>query len=119
MGVREAVLASPLLGGASEDALPVINPDTSDSGTLDNVLELLVRAGYSLPHAPHDDDPEPFGPTFVMGDNKRAFYEYHSSLMEPWDGPTCLVFTDGWRRVGAMLDRNGLRPCRWSVSGTA
>ena len=116
MGVREAVLASPLLGAHLKDALPVINPDTSDSGTLDNVLELLVRAGYTLPHALMMMVPEPFGPTFVMGDNKRAFYEYHSSLMEPWDGPTCLVFTDGWRRVGAMLDRNGLRPCRWSVS---
>lgn len=116
MGVREAVLASPLLGAHLKDALPVINPDTSDSGTLDNVLELLVRAGYTLPHALMMMVPEPFGPTFVMGDNKRAFYEYHSSLMEPWDGPTCLVFTDGWRRVGAMPDRNGLRPCRWSVS---
>lgn len=116
MGVREAVLSSTLLGARLRDALPVINPGTSDSGTLDNVLELLVRAGYSLPHALMMMIPEPFGPTFVMGDNKRAFYEYHSSLMEPWDGPTCLVFTDGWRRVGALLDRNGLRPCRWSVS---
>ena len=90
----------------------MVSPFTSDSGSLDNVLELLVRGGRDLTHALMMMIPEPFGSTFVMGDNKRAFYEYHSALMEPWDGPTCLVFTDGWRRVGAMLDRNGLRPCR-------
>ena len=116
MNIREAVLASRLLGPELKKALPVINPFTSDSGTLDNVLELLIRSGYDLAHALMMMVPEPFGSTYVMGDNKRAFYEYHSALMEPWDGPSCLVFTDGWRRVGAMLDRNGLRPCRWSVS---
>lgn len=116
MKIREEVLSSGVLGPRLKDALPIINPFTSDSGALDNVLELLVRSGYSLTHALMMMVPEPFGSTFVMGDNKRAFYEYHSALMEPWDGPSCLVFTDGWRRVGAMLDRNGLRPCRWSVS---
>ncbi len=116
MSIREAVLSSPKLGPLLKEALPVISPFTSDSGALDNLLELLVRAGYSLSHALMMMIPEPFGSTFVMGDNKRAFYEYHSALMEPWDGPTCLVFTDGWSRVGAMLDRNGLRPCRWSIN---
>jgi len=116
MRMREAVLSSRLLEPFLKDALPAVAPFTSDSGALDNVLELLIRAGYSLTHALMMMVPEPFGPTFVMGDNKRAFYEYHSALMEPWDGPACLVFTDGWRRVGAMLDRNGLRPCRWNVS---
>lgn len=116
MQARQTVLSSRLLGSRFTEALPVITEFTSDSGTLDNVLELLVRAGYSLPHALMMMVPEPFGAAFVMGDNKRAFYEYHASLMEPWDGPTALVFTDGYRRVGAMLDRNGLRPCRYSVS---
>ena len=116
MQARQAVLSSRLLGERLADALPVITDFTSDSGTLDNVLELLVRGGYSLPHALMAMIPEPFGAAFVMGDNKRAFYEYHAALMEPWDGPTALVFTDGRRRVGAMLDRNGLRPCRYSVS---
>ena len=115
MGIREAVLSSARLGPLLKEALPIISPYTSDSGSLDNVLELLVRAGYGLTHALMMMIPEPFGSTFVMGDNKRAFYEYHSALMEPWDGPTCLVFTDGWSKVGAMLDRNGLRPCRWSM----
>ena len=116
MRVREAVLGSDLLGEKLREALPVVSPFTSDSGSLDNVLELLVRGGRDLTHALMMMIPEPFGSTFVMGDNKRAFYEYHSALMEPWDGPTCLVFTDGWRRVGAMLDRNGLRPCRWTMN---
>ena len=116
MTIREAALSSSLLGPKLREILPVISPYTSDSGSLDNVLELLARSGWELTHALMMMIPEPFGSTFVMGDNKRAFYEYHSSLMEPWDGPTCLVFTDGCRRVGAMLDRNGLRPCRWSVS---
>ncbi|MBQ3171648.1 MAG: glutamate synthase subunit alpha, partial [Mailhella sp.] len=115
MGIRETRLSSAKLNPLLQEALPVISPLTSDSGALDNVLELLVRAGYSLTHALMMMIPEPFGSTFVMGDNKRAVYEYHSALMEPWDGPTCLVFTDGWSKVGAMLDRNGLRPCRWSM----
>lgn len=98
------------------DLLPVVDENGSDSAVFDNVLELLVKSGYSLPHALMMMVPEPFGPAFVMGDNKRAFYEYHAALMEPWDGPTAMVFTDGYRRVGALLDRNGLRPCRYSTT---
>lgn len=113
---REPMLSSSALGDDLAHVLPVIDDCGSDSGKFDNVLELLVHAGYSLPHALMMMAPEPFGPTFVMGDNKRAFYEYHSALMEPWDGPTAMVFTDGRRRVGALLDRNGLRPCRYTVT---
>ena len=116
MQARESLLHSDLLGKDFKAALPIITDFISDSGMFDNVLELLVRGGKSLIHALMMMVPEPFGSAFVMGDNKRAFYEFHASLIEPWDGPTALVFTDGYRRVGALLDRNGLRPCRYSVS---
>lgn len=116
MKLREPVLESSLLGEDLRHVLPVVDEFGSDSAKFDNVLELLVRSGRSLPHALMMMMPEPFGAAFVMGDNKRAFYEYHSVLMDPWDGPTALVFTDGYRRVGAMLDRNGLRPCRYTIS---
>ncbi|MDD2966459.1 MAG: glutamate synthase large subunit [Desulfovibrionaceae bacterium] len=116
MQARETLLHSDLLGKDLRAALPIITDFISDSGMFDNVLELLVRGGKSLTHALMMMVPEPFGSAFVMGDNKRAFYEFHASLLEPWDGPTALVFTDGYRRVGALLDRNGLRPCRYSVS---
>lgn len=116
MRIRESALKSAVLGDELVRALPVIVPGGSDSASFDNVLELLVRAGWDVPHALMGMVPEPFGTAFVMGDNKRAFYEYHAAFMEPWDGPTCMVFTDGEKRVGALLDRNGLRPCRYSVS---
>ena len=116
MRSREAIMQSSLFEEELDKLLPVVDEYGSDSGKFDNALELLVRSGRSLPHALMMMVPEPFGPAFVMGDNKRAFYEYHSALMDPWDGPTCMVFTDGYRRVGALLDRNGLRPCRYSVT---
>ena len=118
MKIREAALSSPLF--PSPDALkPVIEEDGSDSSALDNVLELLTRGGRALPHSLMMLLPEPFGRAFVMGDNKRAFYDWHAAMMEAWDGPSALVFTDGFRRVGAMLDRNALRPAQldavWSL----
>ncbi len=113
---RQAQMSSSLFGEDLYDLFPIIDESASDSARLDSALELLVRSGYSMPHALMMLLPEPFGAAFVMGDNKRAFYEYHSALMDPWDGPTALVFTDGYSRVGAMLDRNGLRPCRSTVS---
>ncbi len=113
---RQPQMSSKLFGDELQDLFPIIDTTASDSARLDNALELLVRCGYSMEHALMMLIPEPFGPTFVMGDNKRAFYEYHAALMDPWDGPTALVFTDGHSRVGAMLDRNGLRPCRSTIS---
>ncbi len=113
---RQPQMSSPFFGGELKDLFPIIDNTASDSARLDNALELLVRCGYSMTHALMMLLPEPFGPAFIMGDNKRAFYEYHAALMDPWDGPTALVFTDGYSRVGAMLDRNGLRPCRSTVS---
>ncbi len=113
---RQPQMASKLFGEELQDLFPVIDQSGSDSARLDNALELLVQNGYSMEHALMMLIPEPFGPTFVMGDNKRAFYEYHAALMDPWDGPTALVFTDGHSRIGAMLDRNGLRPCRSTIS---
>ena len=115
MKIREAALSSPLFGDPNE-LRPVIEEDGSDSSALDNVLELLTRGGRPLPHALMMLLPEPFGRAFVMGDNKRAFYDWHAAMMEAWDGPSALVFTDGFRRVGAMLDRNALRPGRYSLS---
>jgi len=96
--------------------LPVINPDGSDSGIFDNVLELLVLAGRSLPHAVMMMIPEPWSHHDQMSEEKLAFYEYHSTLMEPWDGPASIVFTDGVG-IGATLDRNGLRPSRYYITG--
>ena len=116
MRSRETLMESSLFEDDLHKLFPAVDEAGSDSAKFDNVLELLVRSGRSLPHALMMMVPEPFGPAFVMGDNKRAFYEYHSALMDPWDGPTCMVFTDGHRRVGALLDRNGLRPCRYNVT---
>lgn len=114
MAMREPLLASPVYGEDIRHLVPVLDPQGSDSSTLDNCLEFLHRSGRSLAHAAMMLLPEPFGPTFVMGEDKRAFYEYHAALMEPWDGPSALVFTDGRRQLGAMLDRNALRPCRYA-----
>jgi glutamate synthase (NADPH) large chain len=115
MRAREADLASPLFGEKIEHLKPVLVEGGSDSAIFDNALELLVMAGRSLPHSAMMMVPEAWGPKFHMSDDKRAFYEYHAAIMEPWDGPAALVFTDG-RYIGATLDRNGLRPCRYTLT---
>jgi len=115
MRAREASLASPLFGGDIERLKPIIDERGSDSSMLDNALELLVMAGRSLPHAMMMLVPEAWGAKYTMSDDQRAFYEYHSAFMEPWDGPAALAFTDG-RYIGATLDRNGLRPARYTVT---
>jgi glutamate synthase (NADPH/NADH) large chain len=115
MRAREADLASPRFGAHIEKIKPIVAEGGSDSAMFDNVLELLVMGGRSLPHAAMMMVPEAWGATFHMGADKRAFYEYHAAVMEPWDGPAALIFTDG-RYIGATLDRNGLRPCRYTVT---
>jgi glutamate synthase (ferredoxin) len=111
----ETRFQSSLFGNELSKVLPVINPDGSDSAMFDNLLELLVLAGRSLPHAMMMMIPEPWSRHETMSDEKRAFYEYHSTLIEPWDGPASMVFTDG-KGIGATLDRNGLRPSRYYVT---
>ena len=115
MHAREKMIESELFGDDPARILPVISPDGSDSAMFDNVLELLVLAGRSLPHAIMMMIPEPWSKDLGMTDEKRAFYEYHSCLMEPWDGPAAIGFTDG-KLVGAVLDRNGLRPARYYIT---
>jgi glutamate synthase (ferredoxin) len=115
MKAREALLASDVLGDDLKKILPIIREGGSDSAIFDNVLELLVMAGRPLPHAILMMIPEPWQNAETMSPALRAFYEYHSSLMEPWDGPASLAFTDG-TVIGAVLDRNGLRPSRYYVT---
>ncbi len=115
MHARQAMFESPLFGGELKKILPIINTDGSDSAMFDNCLELLVMAGRSLPHAVMMMIPEPWANHESMSDEKKAFYEYHSCLMEPWDGPASIAFTDG-KMIGAVLDRNGLRPSRYYVT---
>ena len=115
MKAREALLRSDVLGHELERILPIIREGGSDTAIFDNVLELLVMAGRSLPHAVLMMIPEPWQNHEGMSPARRAFYEYHSSLMEPWDGPASIAFTDG-TVVGAVLDRNGLRPSRYYVT---
>ncbi|HLI42839.1 MAG TPA: glutamate synthase large subunit, partial [Acidimicrobiales bacterium] len=117
MRAREALLDSPLLakGGDLGDLLPVCTPGASDSASFDEVLELLHLGGRSLPHAVLMMVPEAWENNAEMAPERRAFYRYHSCLMEPWDGPAAIAFTDG-RLVGAVLDRNGLRPARYWVT---
>ncbi|MDZ7262310.1 MAG: glutamate synthase large subunit, partial [candidate division KSB1 bacterium] len=115
MRAREANLRSELFGEDIEKIKPVIVEGGSDSAIFDNVLELLVLAGRSLPHAMMMMVPEAYGPGIQMSEDKRAFYEFHSGIMEPWDGPAALVFSDG-RYIGATLDRNGLRPARYTIT---
>ncbi|MEN6503183.1 MAG: glutamate synthase large subunit [Planctomycetaceae bacterium] len=115
MRARETKMASPLLGDDLSDLLPVLAEGGSDSAQFDNVLEMLTRAGRPLPHAMMMMIPEAFGARYHISTDKRAFYEFHSAIMEPWDGPAAMVFTDG-RVVGGTLDRNGLRPCRYVVT---
>ncbi|MDL2315683.1 glutamate synthase large subunit [Desulfovibrio sp. OttesenSCG-928-A18] len=114
MAIREPLLESPLFGKDIKHLLPVLEPHGSDSAALDNCFEFLLHGGRSPAHTAIMLMPEPFGPAFSMGEDKRAFYEYHAALMEPWDGPSAMVFTDGRRQLGAMLDRNALRPCRYA-----
>ena len=114
MAARESVLSSSKL--PDMEALdPIIQPDMSDSASLDNVLEFLLASGLSLPHAMAMLVPESFNEKNPISDDLKAFYEYHSILMEPWDGPAALLFSDG-RNAGGMLDRNGLRPARYLVT---
>ena len=115
MKAREPLLASPLFGEDIAKILPIVDHSGSDSAMFDNVLELLVMGGRSLPHAMMMMIPEPWSGHESMSGEKKAFYEYHSCLMEPWDGPASVVFTDG-TMIGATLDRNGLRPSRYYVT---
>jgi glutamate synthase (NADPH) large chain len=115
MRARESRLRSELFGDDLEKLSPVIMPGQSDSASFDNALELLHLAGRSLPHAVAMMIPEAWENDGLMDPDRRAFYQYHSALMEPWDGPAAVAFTDG-RLVGATLDRNGLRPARYSVT---
>jgi len=115
MHARQSQFESDLFGDDLKKVLPVIATDGSDSAMFDNCLELLVLAGRSLPHAMMMMIPEPWSKHESMSAEKRAFYEYHSCLMEPWDGPASIAFTDG-RKIGAVLDRNGLRPSRYYVT---
>ena len=115
MHARQALFESDLFGEDIQRTLPVIDPNGSDSAMFDNCLELLVLAGRSLPHALMMMIPEPWTNHESMSDEKKAFYEFHSCLMEPWDGPASIAFTDG-KIIGATLDRNGLRPTRYYVT---
>ena len=114
MEARESVLSSPALGDIRE-IRPIVQPGMSDSASLDNVLEFLIMSGLSLPHAMAMLVPESFNEKNPISEDLKAFYEYHSILMEPWDGPAALLFSDG-RYAGGMLDRNGLRPARYLIT---
>jgi glutamate synthase (ferredoxin) len=115
MHARQAMFESELFGDDIKKIVPVTNADGSDSAIFDNCLEMLVMTGRSLPHAVMMMIPEPWENHESMSPQKRAFYEYHSCLMEPWDGPASIAFTDG-KKIGAVLDRNGLRPSRYYVT---
>jgi len=115
MNARRRTLESPLLGADLDKMWPIIPHGQSDTACLDNALELLVAGGYSLAHAMMLLIPEAWAGDDAMEPKRRAFYEYHAALMEPWDGPAAIAFTDG-RQIGATLDRNGLRPARFIVT---
>ena len=115
MHAREGLAESELFGDDISKLFPIVEPDCSDSGTFDNVLEFLLMSGRSLQHAVMMMVPEAWQNHETMPENKRAFYEYHSCLMEPWDGPASIAFTDG-HYIGAVLDRNGLRPSRYYLT---
>ncbi len=115
MHARQSMFASDLFGDDMAKIQPVVNTDGSDSGIFDNTFELLTLSGRSLPHAMMMMIPEPWVAHESMSPEKKAFYQYHACLMEPWDGPASIAFTDG-TMMGAVLDRNGLRPCRYYVT---
>ncbi len=115
MNARRRTMESPLLGADLDKMWPLIPHGQSDTACLDNALELLVAGGYSLPHAMMMLIPEAWAGHAQMEPRRKAFYEYHAALMEPWDGPAAIAFTDG-RQIGATLDRNGLRPARFCVT---
>jgi glutamate synthase (NADPH/NADH) large chain len=115
MNARRRTMESPLLGADLAKMWPLIPHGQSDTASLDNALELLVAGGYSLPHAVMMLVPEAWAGNAQMDPQRRAFYEYFAALMEPWDGPAAIAFTDG-RQIGATLDRNGLRPARFTVT---
>jgi glutamate synthase (NADPH/NADH) large chain len=115
MKAREKNISSPLFGDEIKKLPPVADTASSDSGIFDNVFELLKQGGRSLEHAMMMMIPEAFGTKYHISEDKRAFYEYHASIMEPWDGPAAVAFTDGVK-IGAALDRNGLRPARYIIT---
>jgi len=115
MKAREALLESEIFGEDVDKLKPIVNVNGSDSSMFDNVLELMVLGGRPLPHAMMMMIPEPWSKHETMDPARRAFYQFHSSIMEPWDGPAAIAFTDG-RQIGAVLDRNGLRPGRYWVT---
>lgn len=115
MQAREGILQSDLFGDDLKKIFPIVEPNMSDSASLDNVFEFLVQSGRSLPHALTMMVPESWNSKNPIPDSLKAYYEYHSTIMEPWDGPAALVFTDG-RYVGGTLDRNGLRPSRYIIT---
>ena len=115
MNARQSIYRTPLYDGKIDDLYPIIGPGNSDSASLDNAVEFLFQSGRSLPHVMAMLIPEAWSGNPDMDEEKRAFYEYHASLMEPWDGPAAIAFTDG-RVIGATLDRNGLRPGRYIVT---
>src|SRR5215468_11294992 len=115
MHARQSLLSSPLFGKDIKKLFPIIAPDGSDSANFDNAVELLLQGGRSLPHVMAMLIPEAWAGNPHMNPDKRAFYEYHACVMEPWDGPAAIAFTDG-RVIGAVLDRNGLRPSRYVVT---
>ncbi|MBE2261688.1 MAG: glutamate synthase subunit alpha, partial [Burkholderiaceae bacterium] len=115
MKAREGVMSSPVLGADLQKLYPISFYDQSDTATFDNCLELLTMAGYPISQAVMMMIPEPWEQHTTMDERRRAFYEYHAAMLEPWDGPASIVFTDG-RQIGATLDRNGLRPSRYCVT---
>src|SRR5216684_23099 len=115
MAARQASVSSPLFGEEINKLWPISYEGQSDTACFDNALEFLVQGGYSLAHAAMMLIPEAWAGNPLMSEERRAFYEYHASLMEPWDGPAAIAFTDG-RQIGATLDRNGLRPARWFLT---
>ncbi len=115
MKAREGVMSSPVLGADLKKLYPISFADQSDTATFDNCLELLTMAGYPLSQAVMMMIPEPWEQHSAMDERRKAFYEYHAAMMEPWDGPASIVFTDG-RQIGATLDRNGLRPSRYCIT---
>ncbi len=115
MKAREGVMSSPVLGADLKKLYPITFPGQSDTATFDNCLELLTMAGYPISQAVMMMIPEPWEQHSTMDERRKAFYEYHAAMLEPWDGPASIVFTDG-RQIGATLDRNGLRPSRYCIT---